>query len=226
MSGGGKHFLPPARESPGDGAGRVLHKQETPVGGRRRGVLTPAGQPGGRKRPWPLPLDAGRPSPGPPRDVVALGLRARGWAYNNCSINGVHKACNWGAWSLWTGGGGVGVPQLGNWARGQLPGARAAPWGPGEELLSLPQEAQSCPPAGPDLPGSRHSSPGGLRPQGFCMGHRWEHQGPRGGGKTPHLRSPRKRQPTLAGVVVTQRQVLSLPFPKFERVCSSGPPAP
>ena len=35
---------PPARESPGDGAGLALHKQETPVGGGLRDMLTPAGQ--------------------------------------------------------------------------------------------------------------------------------------------------------------------------------------
>lgn len=48
-SGGGVLSSRPARESPGDGAGRALHKQETPAGGGWRGQTDsswPAGSAG------------------------------------------------------------------------------------------------------------------------------------------------------------------------------------
>lgn len=59
---------PPARESPGDGAGRALHKQETPVGGGWRGVLTAAGQLGQQEMAMATSPGHWEPPPCPPRE--------------------------------------------------------------------------------------------------------------------------------------------------------------
>lgn len=71
---------PPARESPGDGAGRALHKQETPVGVGRRGVLTAVGQLGQQEvatatSPWTLRATALSSSGccGPEPPIMGLG---------------------------------------------------------------------------------------------------------------------------------------------------------
>lgn len=64
--------FPPARESPGDGAGRVLDKQEAPAWGGQGACRHQLASGVGRKQPWPLALDTGGPPPCPSWDVVTL----------------------------------------------------------------------------------------------------------------------------------------------------------